>query len=158
MFRPTESYDMEDPFRPRPRHRLTVEEQANMVATFTLSQPKSPEQPVSRREAARAFHRSACQASVVGTVFEQSTKVWKRNCTFEVICTLRVSIHGSITNVVLFMNLMESSQPQLHGRMQRGYKLRSIAEMGGKPGDILLPRKSLRASRFGKRPAAEVKK
>ncbi len=148
---------MEDPFQPRDNRRRTSEDLRNMVAMFTVGQPPAPQTPVTRSAAGRALHGAAIEAQVIGTVYEQSTKLWKRNCTYDIKMSLRLSIHGPMMKVLRFMELMEETQPELYARMEGGFKLRSVAELGGMPGDIMLPKKPIKATRFGVRAKKSTK-
>ncbi len=151
MFRSQPTYDAEDPFAPRVTRGQWGNGGDDMVATFTISQPDPPDKPLSRTMAGRALHRSACAAGVVGTVYEQSTKVWKRNCTFDMKLSLRISIHGATLQVAKFMDLFEANHPEMKRRMERGYKFRPLAEFGGKPGDLLMAPRGRRCTKFGRR-------
>ncbi len=157
MFRPKENYDMPDPFDAKNQFYRCRLVDANyvdyQVAMFTLGQPNDTEQPLTRSTVGRALHRAACEANVVGTVYERETKVWKRGCKYDVQCTLAVAIHGRVLAVSEFMDMMAKTKPKLHRLIKPGYKLRSIRALGGKAGDIVGAPRGQRYTRFGRKEA-----
>ena len=155
MFRPKESYDMPDPFAPRLRRPTAADytHMDHMVAKFTFKHQQNPKEPISRSQAARALHPLAREAGVLGTIYEQTTKVWKRNCKYDLEYCLRVAIHGSNPAIDHFLKLMRDKLPAYHVLVQPGFKLRTVAAFGGKPGDIMKPPGSKRYSKFGRKSA-----
>ncbi len=155
MFRPQESYDMKDPFDPKNQpirvRRADYVGLDHMIGKFTLSQPVDPEKRLTRSQVGRALHRTACSANVLGTVYEKETKVWKRGCKFDMVATLSVAIHGTPVAISDFMRSIAKKHPSLDKLIQRGYKIRTAAAWGGKPGDIMKPAHGQRYTRFGRR-------
>ncbi len=144
--------DMRDPFAPRSRP-LRPSDHDHMVATFTFRQPFAPEKPITRSQAARDLHPLARDAGVLGTIYEQGTKVWKRNCQYDLQFSLRVAIHGTTSAISNFMGFMMAKLPQYGCLLRRGYQRRPVRELGGKPGDIMKPPRNTRYTKFGRNSA-----
>ena len=157
MFLPEETFDMPDPFdvrnQPIRRRRADCEHLDHVVGRFTLSQPKPPSKALTRSEVGRALHRIACEAKVLGTVYEGEIKVWRKGCKFDVVPTLPVAIHGKPLAVSKFMRLMETKASMLDKLIKPGdtLKVRTIAALGGKPGDHVGAPKGKRYTLFGRR-------
>ncbi len=124
MFRSQDTDEAPDPF-PRPWQRTfrapTGETFENMVAQFELSQPKEPENHMSRATAGRKLHRLAKDADVCGTVYEKVTKVWKAGCKYDEVTTLKFAIHGSTVAICEFGSLMKKKMPHMYSVSQRNF-------------------------------------